>query len=219
MDQARVDGGVTLPLVDRASLAQAKESIDAGGRNLNKLARQALAAGNLDNAGGGRRGPAPRSGRSGGVGLKRAVAKRGAVAAAMPVAMQEPVAAAPVPPPPVPPPPGRPPAGDQPRRRAAADDLNLVGGALLPPAAPAAAWPRPSHRQKDANSQEVQTDVQNTINTARWQMGTNADDALTKLQRSRKREEGARTSSRICAHQLMSMLQAAIREGQRRQDE
>jgi hypothetical protein len=42
VDQAKVDGGRTLPLVDSASLATAKQEIEAGGRGLNDLAFKAL---------------------------------------------------------------------------------------------------------------------------------------------------------------------------------
>ena len=49
VDQAKVDGGRTLPLVGSASLATAKQEIEAGGRGLKVLAREALSGGNLDN--------------------------------------------------------------------------------------------------------------------------------------------------------------------------
>ena len=50
VDQAKVDGGRTLPLIDSASLATAKREIEAGGRGLAALAREALSGGNLDSA-------------------------------------------------------------------------------------------------------------------------------------------------------------------------
>jgi len=50
VEQARIDGGVSLPLVDTASLRQAREELLLGGRNLDQLARTALAANNLDGA-------------------------------------------------------------------------------------------------------------------------------------------------------------------------
>ena len=50
VEQARVDGGVTLPLVGSASLAEARQAVNSGVRNIGRLARQALAAGNLDGA-------------------------------------------------------------------------------------------------------------------------------------------------------------------------
>ena len=50
IETARVDGGVTLPLVGSESLADARRLVTSGVRNINRLARQALANGNLDAA-------------------------------------------------------------------------------------------------------------------------------------------------------------------------
>ena len=50
VNQAKVDGGRTLPLIDSASLAAAKQEIEAGGRGISDLAREALGSGNLENA-------------------------------------------------------------------------------------------------------------------------------------------------------------------------
>ena len=64
VEMARTDGGLTLPLVGAASLAEARQEIGQGVRNLSKLARQAMAAGNIGGAETTRgRGPAPRSER------------------------------------------------------------------------------------------------------------------------------------------------------------
>ena len=50
VDQAKSDGGRTLPLVDRVSLSTAKREIEAGGRGLAYLAKEALKSGNLESA-------------------------------------------------------------------------------------------------------------------------------------------------------------------------
>ena len=50
VELARTDGGITLPLLGAASLAEARQEISAGVRGLDKLAREALAAGNFNNA-------------------------------------------------------------------------------------------------------------------------------------------------------------------------
>ena len=50
LDQARSEGGRMLPLVDSASLATAKQEIEAGGWGLTYWAREALRAGNQENA-------------------------------------------------------------------------------------------------------------------------------------------------------------------------
>ena len=51
VDQAKVDGGKTLPLVDSDSLVNAKKEIEAGGQGLNRLAEEAIKGGQLDKAG------------------------------------------------------------------------------------------------------------------------------------------------------------------------
>ena len=50
IELARIDGGVTLPLVGSESLAEARRMVTSEVRNINRLARQALANGNLDAA-------------------------------------------------------------------------------------------------------------------------------------------------------------------------
>ncbi len=50
VDQAKCDGGRTLPLIDGASLSVAKRQIEAGGRGLASLAAEALKGGNLESA-------------------------------------------------------------------------------------------------------------------------------------------------------------------------
>ena len=50
VDQAKVDGGRTLPLVDSASLATAKQEIEAGGRGLYVWPARPSSGGNLDSA-------------------------------------------------------------------------------------------------------------------------------------------------------------------------
>ena len=50
VDRAKVDGGATLPLVGKAGLAELRQEINAGVRNLDRLARQALANNNLGGA-------------------------------------------------------------------------------------------------------------------------------------------------------------------------
>jgi len=50
VDRARVDGGMSLPLVDSASLAEMQREVNVAGTTLSQLARQALASDNLGNA-------------------------------------------------------------------------------------------------------------------------------------------------------------------------
>lgn len=114
VDQAKVDGGKTLPLVDSDSLINAKKEIEAGGQGLNRLAEEALAGGQFDKAGqladeALRRNPNDFRAQA----VKDAVAKKagGAVTIALPPANKAgavppvpagPAAAGPVPPAPAP---------------------------------------------------------------------------------------------------------------------
>ena len=50
VDQAKSDGGRTLPLIDSASLSTAKRQIEAGGHGLTYFAGEALKGGNLESA-------------------------------------------------------------------------------------------------------------------------------------------------------------------------
>ena len=47
---AQIDDGLSLPLVDSASLDQARRTINSGVRTVSRLARQALASGDVDAA-------------------------------------------------------------------------------------------------------------------------------------------------------------------------
>jgi hypothetical protein len=50
VELGRADGGVTLPLVGAASLAEARQEVSSGVRNLGALAREAMAGGNVGGA-------------------------------------------------------------------------------------------------------------------------------------------------------------------------
>ena len=50
VERSRIDGGVTLPLLGSASLAEARQFVNTTVSNLTKLAREALAAGNRASA-------------------------------------------------------------------------------------------------------------------------------------------------------------------------
>ena len=108
VEQGRIDGGVTLPLVDTVSFQQAREDLLVGGRNFDQLARTALAANNVEGAEklvteALRRDPHDPEATA----LREALAKRRAAAGAAAVAPPAPAA-------------NLPPVG-------AANDLNLVG--------------------------------------------------------------------------------------------
>ena len=167
VDQAKVDGGKTLPLVDSDSLINAKKEIEAGGQGLNRLAEEALNGGQFDKAGqladeALRRNPNDIRAKR----VKDAVATKagGAVTIALPAAGKAgatpPVPAGPVPPAPAP-------VAGQP------GDLNLQGDPGAPP-------PEGQAVQNDVNTnvamvQQLQKNVDITINKARNQVGTNPD--------------------------------------------
>ena len=167
VDQAKVDGGRTLPLMDSASLATAKQEIEAGGRGLNDLALEALSGGNLDNADrlaseALSRNPSDLAARA----IKDAIAKK---AVAAPAAgrcscprwlskrdVSVPAAGAP-------------------------GDLNLQGDNA---AASSARRRRRGQEinQNNALEEQWQKDVQNTINKARSQVAVNPDAAKALIQ-------------------------------------
>ena len=162
VDQAKVDGGRTLPLIDSASLATAKQEIEAGGRGLADLAREALKGGNLDSAeklagAALSRNPNDLEARA----IKDAIAKKaGGVAA--PAAALPPAAK----------------AGDNAPVVGEPGDLNLQGddGGLPPPDGAAAAK---EINQSTALEEQWQKDVQNTINQARSQVAVDPGKAAS----------------------------------------
>ncbi|MGA2069512.1 MAG: hypothetical protein ABSG86_31460, partial [Thermoguttaceae bacterium] len=203
VEQARIDGGVTLPLVDMASLRQAREDLLVGGRNLDQLARSALAANNLDGAEklvaeALRRDPRDPEATA----LREALAKRRAA----------PAAAAGAPPAPAD---NLPPAGP-------ANDLNLVGtlpAAGAPSGAAEGANVGAESARISAAEQATQMEVTAVINQARAAMGTDPAGALAKL---RDKTEQVRQLPEIrpeLRDQLLGQLQQAIRAGKARQTE
>lgn len=195
--RARVDGGVSLPLVGSESLADARQLVNMGAFNLAELAREALAADNLDAAE-----------RLAAEALKSnpqdALAKRvqqevaqrragGGEAAGsgafLPGAVGEP----------------------------AAGDLTLIGpgagGAFEAPGAFAQAF----QRDRSLIRQVVQTEVIDTINQARHQMGTDPEGAAQNLKLKLEHVRQAAELDPAVRDQLIDQLQAAVREAERRQ--
>ena len=153
VERARVDGGLTLPLVSSASLELAKQEINSGVRELDRLARQALAAGNLANAG---KLVAEALHRDPGdveaLTLSSAIEKRrqtgDKAAPAAPTASGTPALPALPADPTAPATPPAPVAADKPAAAkpaaGGAGDLNLVGPPPAPEIRPRAIWPRDS---------------------------------------------------------------------------
>jgi hypothetical protein len=198
VDQAKVDGGRTLPLIDSASLSTAKRQIEAGGRGLNELAREALSGGNLESADrlaseALRRNPNDRAAQT----VKDAIAKKGT----LPVPAYAAAAKGP----------------DTPAVAAAPGDLNLQGGAAAPQADGGAA--AQEVHQSNALEEQWQKDVQNTINQARKQVSVDPAAAETLI---RQKTQDLIAVSEIrpeMRDRLMGMLNAAHLEMKHRAEE
>lgn len=200
--QARIDGGVTMPLVGSASLAEARQAITSGVRNLDRLARQALASGNLDGAEkligeALRQDPNDTEALS----LKTALAKRkqGAPAAttAQPAAPK--------------------PATEEVPPAGAASDLNLVGPAQAEP--PAGALAEGFQHSRRVIAQAVQAEVQNALSQARSMMSTDPETASQQL---KLMLENVRNNAELepeVRNQFVDSLRTALREASARKVE
>ena len=202
LDQAKVDGGRTLPLIDSGSLATAKEEIEAGGRGLSDLAFKALHGGNLDSADklAGEalsRNPNDLVARE----IKDAVAAK--KAGGGPLSLAVGVAAKVVDPPPLPGAPG---------------DLNLQGGdAAAPPPAGAAA--ESEIQQANALEERWQKEVEVAINKARSLVAEKPDEAEKMLQQITANLAAVTELRPEMRDRLMGQLRAASREIRRRKEE
>ena len=204
VEQARTDGGVTLPLVGAASLAEARQEINAGVRGLDQLAREALAAGNLANAEqlvaeALRRDPNDTEALA----IKGAVAKR--QAAALPAAGGRGRSAGSAPPP-------APDAGGR-RRRRPEPGRPRRGRA-------AAGHDGRGLRARSADHcQVIQTEVQNALSQARSLMGTDPDVASQQLKLTLEKVRQTAELNPDVRDQFVDLLQTALREAARRKVE
>ena len=203
-----------MPLLGAASLAEARQEISAGVRGLDKLAREALAAGNLNNAEqlvaeALRRDPNDTEAQA----IKGALAKRRAAdppAAGGACRRRRVARSGAVPPPPAPQATKAPTAGD-------AADLNLVGpGAVEPPAGTMAEGFENNRR---IIAQMIQTEVQNTISQARSLMGTDPDRATQQLKLTLEKVRQTAELNPDVRDQVVDVLQTALREAARRKVE
>ncbi len=207
VDQARPNEGWAIPLVSSASLAEARQQIEAGGRTMTQLAQQALVSGNLDGAErlvdeALRRDPGDPQAQI----IKRAVAKArqngGAVKTAVPAPTPLPVEPA-----------------------APADGLNLVGPAPSPDTVPAVGGPNEGANAQaaaavtSAHASSLQTEVQNIANKARGQMQKEPELALQSLRGEMEKVQNDPDLSPETRDQLTSTLQSAIKQATTRQIE
>jgi hypothetical protein len=188
--QAKRDGGRTLPLIDTASLATAKQQIEAGGRGLSELAREALASGNPEgaiNLAGEAllRNPNDLSARA----IKNAAAQPG-VAAAPAAGVRR--------------------AGGEP------GDLNLQGGAAPPAAGLAAAA---LINTINVLEEQWQSDVRNTINHARKMVDVDPAGAESLILRKQQDLLAVAEICAEIKDRLMNRLHAAALEMKHRGEE
>jgi len=206
VEQARADGGISLPIAGLDSLALAKQAIDAGMRSLGELARQALDAGNLEAAERLAQGALQRDPNDPvALAVKDAVARRRQGGPpALPGAPPPAAAAAP--------------AIGQP---VAADGLDLVGAgaAPLPPAADQGAFAEAFARERKVVTAVIQTEVQNAVNQARAKMRTDPEGAAQALKLTLEKVRQAPELDPAVRDQLVDVVQAALRETARVQTE
>ena len=198
VDRAKVDGGVSLPLVGSASLAQARQAVNAGIGSLSALARNALASGNLDNA---EKLAAEALTRDPGnpeaLAVQRAVAKQRGGKGVELVALPAPGAV------------GAPAGGP-----ALEGDLNLLGDV---PGGPLGGLEAPGGfaeaigQQADVLGQVIQTQVQNAVNQARGQMGTDPEAAMQNLKLTLEMVRQTPDLKPEVRDQLVDVIQAALR--------
>jgi len=204
VSRAKVDGGVSLPLVGSKSLDQARQEINVGVRGASRLARQALAADDLDNAD-----------RLANEALRQdpnnpeAIAVKGAVAkkrAGGPAAG----GAAPAG--------GLPPAGGEIAGGPGGGDVNLWGAAgagAFNQGGFAAAF----GQETKVVEQVIQTQVQNAVNQARAQMSKDPEGAKQNLKVTLETVRQTPDLNPEIRDQLVDVIQAALRLASRKQVE
>ena len=197
VERARTDGGLSLPLLDAASLTSARDQVSIGDVNSLELARQALALGNLDDAQRLvgellRRNPRDKQALA----ISNEIAKRRQGGAPFVAAMAAPGGA----------------AAAQPSL-GGASDLTLVGpGDVRPPGAMAESV----SRDRKLIAQVIQTEVGDAVNRARRQMATDPEGATQNLKLTLERVRQVPELSPDVREQLVGVIEAALREANRR---
>jgi hypothetical protein len=195
------DGGLSLPLADRATLAELAQVAAMGAFNLGELAREALSAGNLEAAE-----------RLADAALESNPADPLARRIRTQVAERRAGGAAPGPGPGVGPGSGGavidlPPAG-------AADGLNLFGPGIGPMPAQGA-FAEAFERDRRLLTGVIRAEVQNALNQARSIMSRDPERAIQELKVTQERVRQAADIEPAIRDQLASQLEAALREAER----
>ena len=198
--EARVDGGVTLPLVGSASLAEARQEINSGVRNFGRLAREALSSGDLTSAerlvDAALRGD-PNDPEA--LAVKGALAKRQQGVPAKDAGKAVHTS----------PPPGTPEAG-------AAADLNLVGPTGERPPGALAGDIEDNRR---VITQMMQTDVQDSLRKARSTMSVDPDVTTQDLKLTLEKVRQVPELNPDVRDQFVQAIQGALQETARRKIE
>jgi len=196
--RAKVDGGISLPIVGSASLELARQAINVGMKTLAELARQALDSGNLDNAerladAALERDPNDPEAWA----VKTAVERRrqaggGAVAGGPPIPLDGP-------------------GGGVVDLGGVGGDMELVGDE--------GTFAEAFVRERRVVEQMIQTEVQNAVNQARGQMRTDPEGATQNLMIMLENVKQAPDLNPEIRDQLVDMIQAARRAADRRRIE
>jgi hypothetical protein len=199
VELAQVNGGVTLPLLGESSLVEARQEIGAGVRGLSELARQAMTAGNLDNAEqlvaeALRRDPNDTESQA----IKGALAKRRSGVAPATAAPATPAPAKPAP------------AGET-------ADLNLIGADENGP--PPGTLAEGFEHDRRVIAQMIQAEVQNAVSQARSLMSTDPDLASQQLKLTLEKVRKTAELAPEVRDQHIDSLQTALREAARRKVE
>ena len=209
VERARLDGGVTLPLVGLASLEEIRTAMGSGLHNIDRLARQALAGGNLDGAEkliGEALRQDPNDSEA--LALKGALAKRKQGGAAdVKVAAADAPKATPAKPAPQTPPPAN-----------ASGDVNLVGPAPVEEP-PAGAMAEGFAHERRVIAQLIEAEVRNTLNKARSLMSNDPDLAMQQLRLTLEKVRQTAELEPDVRDQFADSLQSALREASVRKDE
>ena len=201
VDQAKSDGGRTLPLIDSASLSTAKRQIEAGGHGLTYFANEALKGGNLESARSLATAALSRNPND-----KEALAIKDAIAKKPAGLLRRPAAA---------PAAGKP--GEKYPSRAEPGDLILQGDGAVPPPDGVAAGKEIN--ESTALEEQWQKDVQHTINLARNQVSVDPGKAEAMIQNKTNELTAVSELRPEMRERLMRLLRTAGRDIKHREDE
>ena len=210
VEQAKVDGGATLPLLDSERLASAKIEIERGGRSVAQAAQQAFNGGNVDGADkladeALRRNPDDIDAKA----VKSAIAKKQAGSIVLPINGAAP---------PLPGAAAAAPAAPATNAVGANGDLNMAGdaGGIPVPEGAAAAQ---EMGQAAAITDQLEKKVTNAINKARNDVSTNPDLAEQTIAQQKQDVLATPDAPPEVRERLLRMLDVAGKEVKHKKEE